>query len=220
MSAADRDPKARSRSPAADAIFARLSCGLGRRDEKPNVAVGLDAAERRDTKAIAALVKLLEDRDASSSAVKALYECGYRAPELLTPHAAMFFDLLKSRKNRLVWGAMIALWCIADVNPEVIYPRRTEIMDAFEKGTAITQEAAHKALAAVAGSSPKRKREISPWLLEALRRSRPKDLAGRLADALPNLTDDDAAKARKLVAARMGEMKPSARRKVEGLLQY
>ena len=219
MSAAGRKSKDRSRSPAADAIFARLSCGLGRRDEKPNVKVGQDVADRRDKKTVAALVELLADDAASSSAVKALYECGYQAPDLLTPHASCFFDLLGSKKNRLVWGGMIALWCIADVNPEVIYPRRAEIMDAFKSGTAITQEAALKALVAVAGSSPKRKREISPWLLDAMRQGRAKDLAGWLADALPHLTDEDAERAKKLAASRMREMKPSARKKVEKLLR-
>ena len=219
MSTAGGKKKAHPRSPAADAVFARLSCGLGRRDEKPNVEVGQDIAERRDEKTVAALVELLGDAAASSSAVKALYECGYWAPDLLTPHASAFFDLLGSRKNRLVWGGMIALWCIAGVNPDVIYPRRTEIMEAFENGTAITQETAMKALTAVAGSSLKRKRELSPWLLHALHQGRAKDLAGWLADALPHLTDEHAVKARKLAASRMREMKPSARKRVEKLLQ-
>jgi hypothetical protein len=219
MSRTDRQKSAHPRSKNATEIFARLSCGLGRRDEKPNVEVGRDIAQRRDKKAVASLVELLNDKDASSSAIKALYECGYLAPDLLVPHASIFLDTLRSRKNRLVWGAMIGLQCIAKTKPEVIWPHRAKVMDAFRKGSIITREVAVKALAAVTASSPVRRRELSPWLLEALRQARPQDLHGWLTHILPSLSKEYFQEARIIAEVRLGQLSISARKKVEELIQ-
>ncbi len=211
--------RAGKRSAAAEALFARLSCGLGRRDEVPNRELGQDVARRQDAGAVATLVELLDDPAASSPAIKALYECGYIAPALLVPHAGVFFNLLTHRKNRLVWGAMIALWCVAKADAAAAWPRRAEIMQAFDAGSVITQDAAVKALSVVALSSSGKKRVLSPWLVDALAAGRARDLPGWLPDVLPALTQKDRDRAEELVNERLDQLKPSAQKKVRRLLE-
>lgn len=202
----------------AAALYRKLGCGLGRRDETPNVAVGQEMAARKDAPGVAALVELLADPSADSDAVKALYECGYQAPDLLIPHAEVFLDLLAHKKNRLVWGGMIALMCIAPHAPDALWKRHREILDAFESGTVITQDAALRALAALARSSPARKRTLSAFLLQALQSCRDKDLARRYEVIAPALVRSDLAEARKDAASRVGALNRTAQRKLEKLL--
>src|SRR4029079_10051509 len=42
--------------------------------------------------------------------------------------------------NRLVWGAMTALDCIASINPETIYKNLAKLLIAADKGAVITKD--------------------------------------------------------------------------------
>lgn len=207
------------RSPAARALYARLSCGLGRRDAVPDVELGQDVARRGDAGDVAALVELLEEPAAASPAIKALYECGYRSSALLVPHAGVFLELLAHRKNRLVWGAMIALWCVARADAAVLWPRRAQVMQAFEQGSVITRDAAVKTLAAVACSSSGKKRVLSPWLLQALDSGRDSDLASWLEDVWPALTREDQKRAAERATRRLEQLKPPAQKRIRKVLE-
>jgi len=201
-------------------MFERLACGLGRRGSATDVELGREIAASGDARAVATLVELLEDPAASSSAIKTLYECGYRAPDLLVPHAGSFFDLLGHRKNRLVWGAMIALMCVARSRPDLVWERRQEVMDAFAAGTVITQDAAVMAFSEVARPSPARQRELAPWFAHALGTCRPKDIAGWAAPILPALQGNAQKRVAEVVTARLEEIpSPSALKKVGCLLR-
>jgi hypothetical protein len=201
------------------AVFNQLSCGLGRRDEEPNRQLGQRIAADRDTGAVAILVQLLDDPEASSSAIKALYECGYVDAQLLVPHLDAFVALLDSKKNRLVWGSMIGIACIADASPDQVWSIRKDVIAAFESGTTITQDASVLALSRVAESSPQRSSALSDWFVGVMRSCRPKELASWAEKLVPPMGPTWRKRACEVLQSRLVDLPTdTARKRVRKLL--
>ena len=162
----------------------RLACALGRRDKVPNQELARELAANRDAEGIDELVAGLQSRDTCvrSDCIKALYEVGYLAPELIAGYAEEFLALLQAKNNRLVWGGMIALSTIAALRPEFVVARREEIERAIDSGAVITGDAGVKALAEAANTS-ERRALIAPYLLAHLETCRAKDVAAHAEKA-------------------------------------
>lgn len=159
-------------------VLDELACSLGRQDEVPNRELARRLAEREDRGSIAEIATALwsKDRNIQADCLKVLYEIAFLKPELVAGFAEDFIRLLRSKNNRLVWGAMIALSAVAGVAADPIYAHLTEIKKAMGHGSVITVDAAVLTLAQLASSSPQRNGEIFPYLLEHLRTCRPKDV--------------------------------------------
>ncbi|MBK8497969.1 MAG: hypothetical protein IPL52_03920 [Flavobacteriales bacterium] len=156
---------------------ALLATSLGRDDEQPNIALAETIVKKGDGKAVAQLVEVLGGRDRAlrSDAIKALYEVGYRRPQMIAAHLAVFVDLLSSRNNRMVWGAIplgrdksCAVDAIAGVKPKEVVAALPKIMAAVDKGTVITRDHAVKALVKLAADK-RYTAKVMPLLHEQLR---------------------------------------------------
>ena len=170
-------------------VIDKLACSLGRRDEVPNQELAQQLAETEDRQEIAEIAENLWNKKAAVQAdcIKVLYEIGYLKPELVAPYAADFLKLLKSRNNRLVWGAMIALSSVAVQAADELYPQVASIQKAMDAGSVITCDAGVWALANIASAKAEYNSTIFPYLLEHLRTCRPKDVpqhAERVAAAV------------------------------------
>lgn len=123
-------------------ILPKLASSLGRRDEVPNQELAKQLVKSKDKKAIVELVENLskKDKNIQSDCIKVLYEIGEQQPELIAEYAQEFITLLDNKNNRLVWGAMTALDCIASVNPNGIYKQLAKILDVADKGSVITKD--------------------------------------------------------------------------------
>ena len=152
-----------------------------RRDEIPNQELARDLALSEDRQAIQEIADNLQNtnQNVQSDCLKVLYEIGYLKPELAAPYAADFLKLLRSKNNRLVWGSMIALSTIAELNPDPIDSQYDSLLRSIDEGTVITRDAGIKVLAQLAASSPARSERIFPYLLEHLQTCRPKDIPQR-----------------------------------------
>jgi len=164
------------RSSNADKVYPRLGAVLGVRDTKADIALGRDIAARGADDEIAGLVELLDDQEVASSAIKAIYECGYLAPELLVPHLERFRALMDCGNNRLVWGGTVAVWCVATAAPERVWPHRERLERCLRIGTVITQMSAVQALTTVASSDPAKADELEEWFEEVLETIGPRQL--------------------------------------------
>lgn len=100
-----------------------------------------------------------------SDCLKMLYEIGYLKPELVAPYAGDFLKLLRSRKNRLVWGAMIALSTVAGLVADESYPHVAEIQRAITEGSVITVDAGVLTLARLAKTGAARQAALLPGIL-------------------------------------------------------
>src|SRR4029079_12095371 len=72
--------------------------------------------------------------------IKVLYEIGGQKATLIAGYEKEFLDLLENKNNRLVWGAMTSLDCIASINPKGIYTNLSRILAAAGKVAAITRD--------------------------------------------------------------------------------
>jgi hypothetical protein len=123
-------------------ILSKLASINNIRNTEPNKAVALEIIKTSDKKAIKELVDNLshKDKNIQSDCIKVLYEIGEQVPELIAEYDKQFLELLDNKNNRLVWGAMTALDCIAAINPKGIYKHLTTILDIAEKGSVITKD--------------------------------------------------------------------------------
>jgi len=182
-----------------------------RRDEVPNQELARQLAETKDLAGIQEIAENLWNKNSKiqSDCIKVLYEIGYLAPELVAPYVGDFLKLLRSRNNRLVWGAMIALSAVARIAADEIYPDWGEIWKAMERGSVITVDAGVLTLAEVAASGSERCREIFPYLLDHLRTCRPKDVPQHAEKILPAVDSSNKDEFIRILEKRMDDMTPS-----------
>lgn len=189
----------------------RIAHSVGRRDEVPNQELARDLAEGRDTEGIAEIADHLADGNprVASDCIKVLYEIGYIDPTLIGEHTDAFIDLLHSRKNRMVWGAMIALWTVSNERHGTIWARIDEVLDAFDSGSVITVVSGVKALAVVASKDPAYEERLRPVLLRTLRECKPKLVATHSEDMLVMVNDANREEYQSIIKERREDLSPS-----------
>ncbi len=118
-----------------------LATSLNKRDEKANQELALEIIKGSHPDWIKELVENLNHKDINiqSDCIKVLYEIGEKgAPQLIAPYLKEFGNLLNSKSNRLVWGAMIAIDMIASVDPKGVYDLLPSLLKTVDKGSVIT----------------------------------------------------------------------------------
>lgn len=147
-----------------------LASSLGRNDEEPNIALACAITEHGDAEAVATLIGALGGKlkAVRSDAIKVLYEIGTLRPDLIEPYTATFVQMLASRENRLVWGAMTALDAITDVDPEAIAAVLPALETAAVAGSVITNDR-YTSILAKLNSRREYREAVFPLLLAQLR---------------------------------------------------
>jgi len=147
-----------------------LASSLGHRNDEPNKKLADAIIESENMQWITELVAILDEKkgDARSDSIKVLYEVGLRGrSDLIAPHWAKFIEIIGSKDNRLVWGAMIALDCIALEKPAELFKNLETINSAVLKGSTITIDHGVAVLAKLA-SVEKLWEPVMPLLAEHL----------------------------------------------------
>lgn len=168
-------------------VLEKLACNQNRRDEVPNQELARELVETQNREGLREIAENLwsKDKNIQADCIKVLYEAGYLAPELVVDYAADFLKLMKSKNNRLAWGAMIALSTIAAHKADELFPHVREIEQVMEKGSVITKDNGVKILALVAAQNEAYRRDIFPYLLNHLATCRPKDVPQHSEKSLP-----------------------------------
>lgn len=202
-------------------VLEKLASALGRNDEVPNIELAAELAKSGDTAAIATLAGGLLGRVTAvqNDAIKVLYEIGAVRPEFIRPHADAFFDALKSRNNRLVWGAMTALDTLAATAPDRIAGRLPEILDAADRGSVIAKDKAVSILATLAAQP---RPVVAAWerLIAILHTSADNQTPMYAELALRAAPMNDAAALIEVIQLRMERMgQPAKRARLEKVLR-
>lgn len=123
-------------------VLNKLASALNRRDEVPNQELAADIVLRKDASAVSELIQGLSDknRNIQSDCIKVLYEIGERDPKLIVKHRQVFGNLLDSKNNRLVWGAMTALDQIALADPKGVFGMLDVFCAKADTGSVITRD--------------------------------------------------------------------------------
>ncbi|MDD5937157.1 MAG: hypothetical protein PUC65_16590 [Clostridiales bacterium] len=160
-------------------MLERVAFFTGTKDEKPNIDLACELSESKDTKGIQEIVDGLDHKDKriANDCIKVLYKLGERSPELIAPYVDTFIRLLKSKNNRLVWGAMTALAIIADLKADIIYQNIKVVKDVMVNGSVIAVDQSVTVLAKVCKQNHQYEAELFPTLLDHLKKCRPKEVA-------------------------------------------
>ncbi|OHD54831.1 MAG: hypothetical protein A2Y33_02220 [Spirochaetes bacterium GWF1_51_8] len=199
----------------------KLATSLGRRDEVPNRELAKEIAAENDTAAVKELAEHLFDKDKNIAAdcIKTLYETGYIKPELIAGHYESYIRLLKSKNNRMVWGAMIAMSTIAVIGADKLYPYTGIFAGLLKTGSVITIDCAVKTLAGIASAKPEYAHGVMPALFEHLRTTRPKDIAQHSESILPGVSPEFRDEFAGILRARESDLIPSQSARVKKVLK-
>jgi hypothetical protein len=158
-----------------------------RRDEVANQELARTLAQTRNAADIREIAANLWNKEPNiqSDCLKVLYELGYLAPELIVEYVEDFIKLLKQRNNRMVWGGMIALSTVADLQADKIFPHVDEIIKAMEAGSVITMDNGIRTLALVASKKDEYRQVIFPYLIDHLKTCRTKEVPQHAEKTLP-----------------------------------
>ena len=175
------------------AYIEKIAYNLGIRNEIPNQELAKELAESSNVEGFDEIASYLYDKNKSiaSDALKVLYEAGYIKPELTNKYVDDYLKLLAGKNNRMVWGAMIALWNIAKIEHEKIYENIDLILRRTETGTVITHVTGIKVLTALSEVNREYYDHLYPILLNYLKTCRLVDFGKRVEDYMVLLNDDN-----------------------------
>ena len=202
-------------------IIPKLATSLNRRDEVPNQELAAAIVTRVETAAISELVDNLSNKSKGirNDCIKVLYEVGYIEPMLIAEHAKAFLCLLDSKDNRLQWGAMTALDCIAKVKPDEIYAVLPKIVDAADKGSVITRDHCVNILISLA-AEPKYAGEAFAQLLKQLATCPTNQLPMYAERVMPIVNSSNRDKFIQALLSRLDEIsKESGRKRIEKVIK-
>ena len=202
-------------------VLNKIAYYQNRRDEVPNQELARVLAQTRNAADIREIAENLWNKEPAiqSDCLKVLYELGYLAPELIAEYVEDFIRLLKHRNNRMVWGGMIALSTIADLQAGKIYSHVDEIVTVMNKGSVITMDNGIKALALVASQKDEYRNAIFPYLLEHLKTCRPKEVPQHAEKSLPAITNGNKSEFIGVLERRLEDMTSSENARVKKIIK-
>jgi hypothetical protein len=202
-------------------VLQKLACMQNGRDQVPNKELAKELAEKRNVEEIKEIAENLwnKDKNIQSDCASVLEEIGHLAPELIEDYVSDFLKLLSSNNNRLVWGAMITLSIVADRKPKQIFDNLDDIVEAIEKGSVITRDNGIKTLAIVASGNEEYNEAIFPFLIEHLKRCRPKDVPQHAESIMCAVTLENQVRYIDVLKQRFDTPSSSQQRRVKKLLR-
>lgn len=202
-------------------ILSRLASAQNRRDEVPNQELARDLATKKDKAGIREVAENLSNKNKGIQAdcIKVLYEIGYIDPKLIAGYADDFVKLLKSKNNRLVWGAMTALAEVAKADADVVFKNFDAIKKAKETGSVITIDNAISTLAITASKNEKYSKTIFPYLLKHLSSCRPKEVPQHAERTFPAVNKSNKNDFVKVLEKRMEDLNGGGLARVKKIIK-
>ena len=195
----------------AQMILDRLATSLGRNDEVPNQDLAREIVAANDAAAVDELVGLLThaNKAVRHDAIKALYEVAQGAPGLVAMHDAAFVTLITGKDNRLVWGGMTALGCIAPLAADRLWPQVSVIQKVTDGGSVITQDWGIRTLARIAAARPEYEAALREYLIAFLGSCIPSDVPRHAESMLVAVNDENRSRFLAALNTRLPECSPS-----------
>lgn len=149
------------------------------------------------------------EKNVRSDCLKVLYEIGYLEPGLIAPYGGSFLPLVRSKDNRMVWGAFIALATIASLRTGEITGHIPELVEAFNRGSVITRLWGMRLFAWLSAADSGNRRSLFPVMLQTLKTCIPRDVPTFAESMLPCIGGNEKPLIQEVLQRRMVEMSPS-----------
>ncbi len=202
-------------------VLNKLATSLNERSEVPNQLLAQAIERTSDKPAVRELVENLSNKNKAiqSDCIKVLYEIGEREPGLIAGYFREFVQLLESKNNRLVWGAMTALDAIALEEPDAVYEALEQIMAAADSGSVIARDHAVGVLTKL-GTIKRYARKCLQLLLEQLRACPDNQLPMYAEKSLAVVTEKNRAVLQGVLTDRLDRLpKESQKKRVQKVLK-
>ena len=197
-----------------------IASALKRNDEIPNIELAQSIVESQNEDGIREIASgLNKDMGTANDCIKVLYEVGERDPKLIEPYADVFLDLLKSKNNRLVWGAMTALGQITPLCPKKVFDRFDDVQAAFKMGSVITIDHSISVFAELSKASKVFEQKALPILINHFLTCRAKEIPQHLERASVCITRGNAVLFKSIIQKRYNDMTMSQQGRVNKVLK-
>lgn len=199
----------------------RIAFNLNIRGEEPNKILANEIVESNSREGVEDLATYLFDKNksVSSDVIAVIYHVGYKKPELIKDLLDTFFDLLNSKINRMVWGSMIGISTLVDLEHKLIFDRIETIVDKTANGSLITQIHGINTMASLAKIDSKYKKRVLPILFDYLNKCRPIDFPKRVSIIQPIIESDrEKEEFNMIIDQKMNSLSVTQRKKVEKIL--
>lgn len=189
------------------------------RSEIPNQQLACELAKFKDENGINEIATGLSHREKNvrSDCLKVLYEIGYMDPALIAPFVHQFLQLFRSKDNRMVWGAMIALATISRLRPAEIWADINFLIGIFNKGTVITRVWGIRLFAGLAAENNAYAQVLFPVMLHTLETCIPRDVPTHVESMLPAINPGNSELILQLLKARAAEFSATQQTRIRKL---
>ncbi len=202
-------------------VLSKIASALNRRDEVPNQELAKEIIANEDREAIQILIEHLSHKSKAiqNDCIKVIYEIGESRPDLIVPYFEIFLEMLGSKNNRLQWGVMTALNCIAHLKPQETFYHLPRILETAEKGSVITRDHAINIIITLANTE-KYRTEAFALLREQLLGSPVNQFAMYAERTVPVVDKDNKEQFIKILETRMQDLqKESQKKRVEKIIR-
>ena len=199
-------------------MIEKLAYSLGRNDEEPNIDLAKELVQAHDLKGISEIVNGLEEKNLAGDCIKVLYEVGKLQPSLISKYVNRFIDLLRSRNNRLVWGAMIALSEITSLKPNEVFNNLDLILRIYKTGSVITIDNAISIFAELVKADKEYEKIVFPIIIKHLEECRHKEVGQHSERAFICVNKDNANLFKETLKKRVNELSDSQKKRVEKII--
>lgn len=198
--------------PCAMGLLDRIPTATGKRDKDTilNLAVEMIQDEELVMEALSATRS--DDGRIQGDVAELFAEAAKEHPELVAEYVYELLPLLESEHNRALWEGLAAMSRIATLRPAELYARRLRILEHATTGSVIVVDGAVKTLAGVASTSEEYSADITPDLLQILRKCPGKDIPRIAEYILPAVRGSDAfaSEMREILKRRQRSVKSAA----------
>jgi len=192
----------------------QLATSLERNDEQPNIELAKKLSEQSELNSeILELLSIVNNapKALAHDAIKVLYELAALRPEAFGNKLEFVFDLLDTKNNRVLWGALTLLSAVYNYNADRIADHLPQILLAADRGSVIAKDATFAILLGLT-SREAHQELVRPELLNFFKAAAPNQLPMYAENAAKALTNHDNADIVHVLFARIEEMPTSPKR--------
>ena len=202
-------------------MIEKIAYNLGVNNEEPNIKVAEELCKTSNKCDIDEIAEGLKNKNKciANDCIKVLYEIGERKPELISDYIYEFLKLLKSKNNRLVWGAMTAIAQITEVKSKEIYGHIDDVFYAYENGSVITRDNSITVFAKLAKCNSLYEEAMVDKICVHLSACRPKEVAQHAERASICINKSNFEKFEKVILGRYGSLTDSQKKRIDKLMK-